>query len=120
KSYTCLENLSNELLYEILEYIDAHDIYKSFSNLNNRLQNLIISSSLLLRIKLNLKSISLLEDRCEHVIIPNSHRILSLHLIDELLTEKFFDHCIIDSSFYRLESLTLNEIQIEKLLTILL
>ncbi|CAF1179198.1 unnamed protein product [Adineta steineri] len=119
KSYTCLENLSNELLYEILEYIDAHDIYKSFSNLNNRLQNLIISSSLLLRIKLNLKSISLLEDRCEHVIIPNSHRILSLHLIDELLTEKFFDHCIIDSSFYRLESLTLNEIQIEKLLTIL-
>ncbi|CAF1156051.1 unnamed protein product [Adineta steineri] len=119
KSYTCLENLSNELLYEILEYIDAYDIYKSFSNLNIRLQNLIISSSLLLRIKLNLKSKSLLEYRCEHVIIPNSHRILSLHLIDELLIRNFFYHCIIDSSFQRLESIMLIGIEAEKLRTTL-
>ncbi|CAF0819100.1 unnamed protein product [Adineta steineri] len=101
-SHTCFENLSNELLYEIFEYLDACDIYESFSNLNNRLQNLIISSSILLRIKVN--SEALLEDRCQHVIIPNSHRILSLHFRGhpwgELLIDKFFNHCIIDSSFH--------------------
>ncbi|CAF4074346.1 unnamed protein product, partial [Adineta steineri] len=119
--YTCLENLSNELLYEIFEYLDAYDIYESFSNLNIRLQNLITSSSLLLRIKLD--SESLLEDRCQHVIIPNSHRILSLHFrghpCGELLIDTFFNHCIIDSSFHRLESILFNDIKTEKLLTTL-
>ncbi|CAF1148202.1 unnamed protein product [Adineta steineri] len=118
-SYACFENLSNELLYEIFEYLDAYDILKSFSNLNIRLQNLIISSSILLRIKLDLKSTSLLEYRCQHVIIPNTHRIRSICLHDQILIEKFFDHCTIDSSFYRLESITLREIETETLLTIL-
>ncbi|CAF1074655.1 unnamed protein product [Adineta steineri] len=120
-SHTCFENLSNEVLYEILDYIDAYDIYESFSNLSNRLENLIISSSILLRIKVN--SEALLEDRCQHVIIPNSHRILSLHFRGhpwgELLIDKFFNHCIIDSSFHRLESILLNDIKKEKLLTTL-
>ncbi|CAF4080837.1 unnamed protein product [Adineta steineri] len=122
-SHTCLENLSNELLYEILEYLDAYDIHKSFSNLNNRLQNLIISSSILLRIKLDSESKSLLEYRCQHVIIPNSHRILSLHLpdfsTDQLLIDTFFNHCIIDPTFHRLESIVLKGIKTEKLLTTL-
>ncbi|CAF0851392.1 unnamed protein product [Adineta steineri] len=149
KSYTYLENLSNELLYEIFEYLDAYDIHKSFSNLNFRLQNLIISSSILLRIKLELELKSQsepelesesesepesepeleaeseleLEYRCQHVIIPNSHRILSLHLadysIEQLLIDTFFNHCIIDSSFHRLESIFLKGIKIKKLLTTL-
>ncbi|CAF3886541.1 unnamed protein product [Adineta steineri] len=122
-SYTCLENLSNEILYEILEYLDAYDILKSFSNLNNRLQNLIISSSILLRIELDSESKSLLEYRCQHVIIPNSHRILSLHLpdfsTDQLLIDTFFNHCIIDPTFHRLESIVLKGIKTEKLLTTL-
>ncbi|CAF1074634.1 unnamed protein product [Adineta steineri] len=119
-SYTCFENLSNEVLYEILDYIDAYDIYESFSNLNNRLQSLITSSSLLLRIKLCLKSSSLFENRCQHVIIPNSHRIRFLHFHDESLINTFFDHYIIDSSFHRLESIGLHDIKAEKLLTILI
>ncbi|CAF1175372.1 unnamed protein product [Adineta steineri] len=118
-SYTCLENLSNEILYEILEYLDAYDLYKSFSNLNNRLQNLIISSPILLRINLDSKSKSLLECRCQHVIIPNTHRILSLHLTDywtdPSLVDTFFNHCIINSTFHRLESIILNGIKTEKL-----
>ncbi|CAF0901477.1 unnamed protein product [Didymodactylos carnosus] len=118
-SYTCLESLSNELFYEIFEYLDAYDIHKSLSNLNIRLQNLIISSSILLRINLCSKSKSLLEYRCRHVIIPNSHRILSLHLTDQSLINNFFNHCTIDSSFHRLESIILNGIKTEKLLATL-
>ncbi|CAF1276779.1 unnamed protein product [Adineta steineri] len=117
--YTCLENLSNEVLYEILEYLDVYDIHKSFSNLNNRLQNLITSSSLLFRIKLELESKSLPEYLCQHVIIPNSHRIRSLHLTNQLSVDTFFNHCTIDSTFHRLESIILNGIKAEKLPTTL-
>ncbi|CAF1139759.1 unnamed protein product [Adineta steineri] len=113
------ENLSNELLYEILEKLDTCDIHKSFSNLNNRLQNLITSSSLLLRIKLELESKSLPEYLCQHVIIPNSHRIRSLHLTNQLSVDTFFNHCTIDSTFHRLESIILNGIEAEKLPTTL-
>ncbi|CAF4459716.1 unnamed protein product, partial [Adineta steineri] len=64
-----------------------------------------------------------LEYRCQHVIIPNSHRILSLHLadysIEQLLIDTFFNHCIIDSSFQRLESIILKGIKTKKLLTTL-
>ncbi|CAF1139722.1 unnamed protein product [Adineta steineri] len=122
-SYTCFENLSNEVLYEIFEYLDACDIYESFSNLNICLQNLISSSSLLLRIKLVPESKHLLEDHCQHVIIPNSHRILSLHLAsystDPPLIDTFFNHCTIDGSFLRLESIILKGIKTEKLLATL-
>ncbi|CAF4015144.1 unnamed protein product, partial [Adineta steineri] len=119
-SYTYFENLSNELLYEIFEYLDACDIYESFSNLNIRLQNLIISPSILLRIQLTSKSTSLVEYRCQHVIIPNSHRIRFLRFHDESLINTFFNHYIIDSSFHRLESIRLHDIKAEKLLTILI
>ncbi|CAF1507852.1 unnamed protein product [Adineta steineri] len=118
-SYTCLEDLSNEVLYEILENLDGCDIYKSFSNLNNRLQTLITSSSFLLQIKLVPESKHLLEDHCQHVIIPNSHRIRSLHLHGQSLIDTFFNHCIIDSSFHRLQSIRLNGLKVEKLLIIL-
>ncbi|CAF1139792.1 unnamed protein product [Adineta steineri] len=119
--YTCFENLSIELLYEILDYLDAYDIYESFSNLNNRLQTLIISSSLLLRIKHDSESKHSLEDHCQQVIIPNSHRIRFLHLYDfstaPSLIDTFFNHCTINSSFYRLESISLHRIKTEQLLT---
>ncbi|CAF3514370.1 unnamed protein product, partial [Adineta steineri] len=122
-SYTCFKNLSNEVLYEIFEYLDGCDIYKSFSNLNNRLQNLIISSLFLLRITLDPISKPLLEYHCQQVIIPNSHRIRSLYLWDPStypqLMDTFFNYCIIDSTFHRLESIFLHGIGREKLLTTL-
>ncbi|CAF5062367.1 unnamed protein product, partial [Rotaria magnacalcarata] len=40
-----IENLCNEILFEIFDYVDGYDIYKAFSNLNIRLENPLISSS---------------------------------------------------------------------------
>ncbi|CAF1177593.1 unnamed protein product [Adineta steineri] len=121
--YTCFESLSNEVLCEILENLDACDIYKSFSNLNNRLQTLITSSSFLLRIRLDPISKPLLEYHCQQVIIPNSRRIRSLYLWDPStypqLMDTFFNYCIIDSTFHRLESIFLHGTGRDKLLTTL-
>ncbi len=48
-----IENLSNELFYEIFDYLDGIDIYEAFSNLNYRFQQLLTSSSILFKIDLN-------------------------------------------------------------------
>jgi len=53
------------------------------------------------------------------VIIPNKHRILSLHLSGHSLIHEFFMHCNIDSSFNRLESVVLSGVSDYKLLLIL-
>jgi hypothetical protein len=114
-----LEDLSNELFYEIFDYLDGCDIHKAFSNLNIRFQNLLTSSLLPLKINLSSESQSTLEQRCRHIIIPNKHNILSLHLDNDSLINDFFDHCNIDSSFNRLQSVVLSEISNHKILVIL-
>ncbi len=53
-SISCLENLSNELFYEIFDYLDGCDIYNAFSNLNIHFQNLIFCSSFPIKIDLSL------------------------------------------------------------------
>ena len=48
-SYSCIDNLSNEILYEIFDYICSCRVYEAFSNLNARFQNFIIYLSILLK-----------------------------------------------------------------------
>ncbi|CAF3058682.1 unnamed protein product [Rotaria sp. Silwood2] len=51
QSITSIENLSNDLFYEIFDYLDGIDIFQAFSNLNYRFQELLNSSSILFKIK---------------------------------------------------------------------
>lgn len=39
----CFEDLSNEVIYELFDYLSFHDISLAFGNINSRLQNLIDS-----------------------------------------------------------------------------
>ncbi|CAF4352541.1 unnamed protein product [Rotaria sp. Silwood2] len=114
-----LENLSNELFYEIFDYLDSCDLYKAFSNLNIRFQNLIFRSSFPLKINFCAKSKSIIEEYCQHLIIPNIHRIISFNLRSELVIDQFFQYCTINSSFNRLESVILQELTDRQLLTML-
>ncbi|CAF4165572.1 unnamed protein product, partial [Rotaria sordida] len=57
-----LEDLANEILYEIFEYLDSYDIYKGFYNLNKRFQNLAINSNVLTKINISTISKSNFED----------------------------------------------------------
>ena len=54
-----------------------------------------------------------------HVIIPNKHRIISLHLWDPRIVQEFFTHCDIYSTFNRLESIILYGLLSSKLISIL-
>jgi hypothetical protein len=119
KSITCIEDLSNEIFYEIFEYLDGCEIYKAFFNLNSRFQHLITYSSLPLKIKLSSNSMSEVEDYIKNIIIPNRERILSLYFIGNTCTEKFSRLCIIDSFFSNLESIVFEEVLSDQFIVLL-
>ena len=114
-----MENLPNDLFYEIFEYLNGCDLIQAFSQLNQRFEYLIQYSSLPLAIEFTSKSQAKLEENCRNVIIPYKHRIRSLHLSGYDIAEKFFRTCTINDSFTRLESTILSEISRENTISAL-
>ncbi|CAF1096644.1 unnamed protein product [Adineta steineri] len=120
---TCIEELPNELFYEIFEYLDGCDIYKAFSKLNARFHHLINNSPIPLKIQVAFKSESESESElkyyCKNVNLPSRNRIVSLYLFKEFFIDEFFRYCIIDASFISLEFIDLIDISSAKLLVLL-
>ncbi|CAF1573541.1 unnamed protein product [Rotaria sp. Silwood1] len=110
-----LEDLANEILYEIYEYLDVHDIYKGFYNLNNRFQNLAINSNVLTKINISIISKSNFDDYYHDIIIPNKSRINFLRLLNPFAAEIIFSPPRLILNFIRLETLVLENIQIKHL-----
>ncbi|CAF4090357.1 unnamed protein product, partial [Adineta steineri] len=107
-----IENLSNEIFYEIFDYLDGCDIYHSFSNLNIRFQDLITHSTFYLKVQFSSESQSNLtiKDRYERYILPNKHRIISFYCEEQLYYEEFIRLSPINSTFNHLESIILKHI----------
>ncbi|CAF1676095.1 unnamed protein product, partial [Adineta ricciae] len=77
---TCFEDLSNELIYEVLEFVDFYDVYRAFYSLNMRFRQIITNSTLPIHVNLSSRSKSTFESYNKDCILPNKHRIQSLHL----------------------------------------
>ncbi|CAF3760969.1 unnamed protein product [Rotaria sordida] len=80
KMISSFENLSNELFYEIFDYLEGCDLFQAFSNLNSRFQVLLISSCLRLKIDLRLNKEAFLKYYSTCVVASNKDRIISLSL----------------------------------------
>ncbi|CAF1198983.1 unnamed protein product [Adineta steineri] len=98
-----IEDFSNELFYEIFNYLDGYQIYHIFSNINHRFQQLINSSSLRLKMKY-CSNIS------NEILRFNKEQIYSLSLNES------FSINLIDSLFIYLESLRITSINSNELL----
>ncbi len=61
-----------------------------------------------MKISLDQKSELDIKYCCEHIIIPNKHRIISLRMSNSIRIDEFFTHCIINETFNRLESVNLS------------
>ncbi|CAF1324374.1 unnamed protein product, partial [Rotaria sordida] len=112
-SITHLEDLPNEIFYEIFGYLDFHYVYKAFSNLNIRFQNLLNYSIHSIKLNISSMSKSTFQYYYTHIIIPNKHCIKSLHLSNPFIINlifKPFSFSII-SNFIQLETLILNNIE---------
>jgi hypothetical protein len=116
---TRFEDLSNELFYEIFDFFDNCYTYETFFNLNTRFNHLIIHSSLPLKLNFSLLSKATFQHQCNTILIPNIHRIISFRLSHHLLIDYFFTLFSLNSSFIRLEALTLNNINADNLISVL-
>ncbi|CAF3670838.1 unnamed protein product [Rotaria sp. Silwood1] len=77
---TCFEDLSNELLCEIFDYLDGYWLYQIFSNLNFRLEQLLHSSSVLLKTSFHILKNDENMNMFKRFMFANRHQIFSIHI----------------------------------------
>ncbi|CAF1287375.1 unnamed protein product [Rotaria sp. Silwood1] len=106
-----LEDLANEILYEILDYLDTYDVYKAFCHLNQRFKNLLLSSNVPKKINISIMSRSKFEDYSINILLSNRQRIQLLRLTNPFIVDAIFSPPNIISEFIRLETLILENIQ---------
>lgn len=106
------EHLSNEVLYEIFEYLDICVVYNTFSTLNIRFRNLL-NNSLPLKLNLSWTSKSTFEHYYNSIVLPNKSRTISLNIPNPMIIKFFHSLFSIDQSFIRLESINLGKMSVE-------
>lgn len=112
-STTRFEDLSNELIYEIFDYLDDIFLYEIFFQFNIRFQLLFLQSTSPLKISFPLTSKSLFRCRCENIIQSNISRIISLNIC------KYFLEFFTIDRFVSLQSLIIDSIPSEKISSII-
>ncbi|CAF2114621.1 unnamed protein product [Rotaria magnacalcarata] len=113
------ENLANEIIYEIFEYLDVYDIYYGFYYLNNRFKNLVSNSNIHFQVNISTISKSNFESYHENVIKPNKHRIKILRLSNSFTVDIIFSPPRIICDFIQLEKLIFDNIHSKYLNNIL-
>ncbi|CAF4876308.1 unnamed protein product [Rotaria socialis] len=119
KSQTTFEDLPNEIFYEIFDYLDAIHLFRSFSNLNTRVQNLLGNSSLLLKVNISSMSKSNFEDYKKDIILPCKHRIISVNISNPFVVDIMFRPVRLASQLTRLKTVILDNIKSKYLCNIL-
>jgi hypothetical protein len=110
---SCFEDLSNELIYEIFEYLDYFHVYEAFVNLNTRFYNLVINSNLPIKINVSSMSKSTRQRYNKDIIKPNMHRIISFHVSNVFTYNIAFSSLYKLRKFRRLETLILHNVEFE-------
>jgi hypothetical protein len=105
-----LENLPNEILYEIFEYLDIYHVYDGFFNLNKRFKNLSINSTLPIQINISTMTKTNFQRYYKKIILPNRHRINILRLSNPFTVDAVFSPSRFITQFVQLETLILDNI----------
>ncbi|CAF3384832.1 unnamed protein product [Rotaria socialis] len=117
---TCFEHLSNELMYEIFEFLDYFHVYEAFFNMNLRFRNLISNSSLPIKIKVSSISKSAYQRYYTDIIMPHANQISSIHLSNVFIYDIVSSPIRILPEFRQLQRLILDNIKSKCLTQILL
>ncbi|CAF1027794.1 unnamed protein product [Adineta steineri] len=89
---TQIEDLANELIYEIFEYLNSYNIYQSFFHLNHRFRSLLVESFLPLKIHIPLISSSSFDSYNQDMIMPNKQRIHSIKILNTFMRKNYELH----------------------------
>ncbi|CAF3194320.1 unnamed protein product, partial [Rotaria sp. Silwood2] len=116
---TCFEDLSNELLCEIFDYLNGYELYKVFSNLNSRFEQLFHSSFFLFKTHFYLFENDEIMNIFKQFMFFNRHQIFSIRVNFIFYDSSFFSSFLFDSSFDRLESIFFKNIKSDTIIPIL-
>jgi hypothetical protein len=119
REVTQFEELSNEILYEIFDYLDASDIFYGFLSLNIRFDRLIKHSFLPIKLTRSATFDDITNVHYRQLINTNKHRIISLYLKDTSHLSYFTTLLVKHELFNRLECIALEKMQYENLTLLL-
>ncbi|CAF3980194.1 unnamed protein product, partial [Adineta steineri] len=109
-SCTNFEELSNEIIYEIFDFLDTYHAYEIFSNLNIRFRNLFTLSNFPIEINLSNISKSSFQQHYGQFFKYNNHRIHSLYISNPFIINLIFSSIKNDILFTQLKILYLKNI----------
>lgn len=112
---TQFEDLSNECIYEIFDYLDYFYVYNAFYDLNIRFRHLIIHSNLPIQIDLTHGSKSSWTRYHTDIITNNMHRINSIRLSNSCIYDDIRLSLESMIQFNRIENLILENIEYTQL-----
>ena len=120
QSISCLEDLSNEILCEIFDYLCGYLLYNAFSYLNFRFEQILHCPSVLFKSHFCLFESTLMMNRFKEIMNLNRHQIYSIS-INFLLEDSdcCFSWFSFDSSFDRLQSISFKDIQPDTIISLL-
>ena len=119
ESSTRFEDLSNEIIYEIFEYLDFFYLYQIFSNLNSRYHDLIRHSTVPIKLILSPMSYRTFQNFSKDFLITYQHRIHSIHSTNPFLFDLSPSPFRYLFQFYQLQTLLLEQFDSKHLKTLL-
>lgn len=117
---TKFDDLCNELLYDVFEYLDFYHVYNAFFKLNSRYQDLLINSTIPINIHISFMLKSTLQCYTPGMIVSNRDRIHSLHISNQFIYNLPLSLTGMLTEFTRLERLVLDNMPSKDVETILL
>ncbi|CAF1319666.1 unnamed protein product [Adineta steineri] len=87
-SNTQFEDLPNEVIYDIFDYLDFYHVYQSFYNLNTRFQSYFLESNVPRKSNLFLMSKTIFNRYNEDIILSNRQQIHTLRISNYFMFEK--------------------------------
>ncbi len=119
KPISCLEDLSNELIYDIFEFLDYFHVYEAFFNMNIRFRSLLTNSNLPISISLSSMSKSTFKRYNADIIEINIDRITTFRISDGVMYDVALSLISNILNFRRIETLVLDNIETQYLKNLL-
>lgn len=119
-SLTTFENLSNELLYEIFDYLGSIGSHIIFSKLNKRFACLLNKSPLPIILRISDFDRFDIRQVCRDFIVPHKERVRSIRFSGDDDIQRFYDSCYLDQTFTQLRSMRVDYVRSISIVALLL
>ncbi|CAF4156678.1 unnamed protein product, partial [Rotaria sordida] len=107
------EDMSNEIFYEIFEYLGNYHVFEAFFKVNTRFQTLLLDLTIPIKLEIPTICTANLKRYYKNKIIPNKHRINVLHLPDPFIVDMLATPPHLLSTYSGLEILVLDNIGVK-------